>query len=277
MERVFAEHRPEIVFHAAAYKHVPMMELNPVQAVANNVLATAVLAELSERYGVERFCLISTDKAVEPKTVMGASKALAERVIESRAGSTATRFAAVRFGNVLGSSGSVLPIFRRQLEAGGPLTVTHPEMTRFFMTIPEAVQLVIEATGIAEGGDIFVLDMGEPVRIMDLARRVIELSGQDVAIEVVGIRPGEKLHEELFNVDEEVRPTRYGKVMRATRPALDRTRLQAGLEELSRRVAQGSAAGVAAALWGTLRDGRFAPAPGERVEVGPISEEDRTP
>jgi FlaA1/EpsC-like NDP-sugar epimerase len=248
-----------------------------VQAVANNVLATAVLADLAERYDVERLCLISTDKAVEPKTVMGASKALAERVIESRAGSTGTRFAAVRFGNVLGSSGSVLPIFRRQLEAGGPLTVTHPEMSRFFMTIPEAVQLVIEATGIAEGGDIFVLDMGEPVRIIDLARRVIELSGQDVAIEVVGIRPGEKLHEELFNVDEEVRPTRYGKVMRATRPPLDAFRLQTGLEELARRVAEGSPEAVARALWGTLREGRFARTGDERMGVGQIREEDETP
>jgi FlaA1/EpsC-like NDP-sugar epimerase len=170
------------------------MELNPLQAVANNSLGTAVLADLAERYEVERFCLISTDKAVEAKTVMGASKALAERVIEARAATAGTRFAAVRFGNVLGSSGSVLPIFQRQIEEGGPLTVTHAEMTRFFMTIPEAVQLVIEATGIAEGGDIFVLDMGEPIRIMDLARRMIELSGKepgrDIGIEVVGIRPG---------------------------------------------------------------------------------------
>ncbi|HEX2508366.1 MAG TPA: nucleoside-diphosphate sugar epimerase/dehydratase [Miltoncostaeaceae bacterium] len=253
MEAIFASERPEIVFHAAAYKHVPMMELNPVQAVANNALATAVLADLAEKFAVERFCLISTDKAVEPKTVMGASKALAERVVEGRAGASGTRFAAVRFGNVLGSSGSVLPIFRRQIAEGGPVTVTHPEMTRFFMTIPEAVQLVIEATGIADGGDIFVLDMGEPVRIMDLARRTIELSGQDVAIEIVGIRPGEKLHEELFNVDEEVRPTRYGKIKRATRPSLDPATLRDGLGELARRVAAGRPEPVAQALWETLR------------------------
>jgi FlaA1/EpsC-like NDP-sugar epimerase len=265
MERVFAADRPSIVFHAAAYKHVPMMELNPVQAVANNALATAVLADLAERFDVERFCLISTDKAVEPKTVMGASKALAERVVEAHGGRSSTRFAAVRFGNVLGSSGSVLPIFRRQIAQGGPITVTHPEMTRFFMTIPEAVQLVIEATGIAEGGDIFVLDMGEPVSIMDLARRMVELSDAqgEIGIEVIGIRPGEKLHEELFNVDEEVRPTRYGKIMRATRPPIDPDVLWAGLDELARRTADGSPEQVAEALWSTLGAGRTPLAGGE--------------
>lgn len=267
MDRVFAQHRPEIVFHAAAYKHVPMMELNPIQAVGNNALATAGLAEVAERAGVERFCLVSTDKAVEPQTVMGASKALAERVVEAHAGSGTTRFAAVRFGNVLGSSGSVLPIFRRQIERGGPVTVTHPEMTRFFMTIPEAVQLVIGATGIAEGGDIFVLDMGEPVRIMDLATQMIELSGKvpgrDIAIEVVGIRPGEKLHEELFNVDEQVRPTRYGKIRRATRPALEPQRLRRGLDDLRRTVAQGRSQELADILWSTLRVGRDGAAGGE--------------
>ncbi len=260
MERVFDAHRPEIVFHAAAYKHVPMMELNPIQAVANNAIATAGLAEVAERAGVERFCLVSTDKAVEPQTVMGASKALAERVVEARADSGRTRFAAVRFGNVLGSSGSVLPIFQRQIERGGPVTVTHADMTRFFMTIPEAVQLVIGATGIAEGGDIFVLDMGEPVRIMDLATQMIELSGRvpgrDIAIEVVGIRPGEKLHEELFNVDEEVRPTRYGKIRRATRPALDPECLRDGLDALRRTVAEGRTDELAGILWATLRSGR---------------------
>ncbi|MEQ8834219.1 MAG: nucleoside-diphosphate sugar epimerase/dehydratase [Miltoncostaeaceae bacterium] len=260
MERVFAEQRPDFVFHAAAYKHVPMMELNPVQAVGNNALATAGLADVAERHGVERFCLISTDKAVEPQTVMGASKALAERVVESRSDASRTRFAAVRFGNVLGSSGSVLPIFQAQIERGGPVTVTHQDMTRYFMTIPEAVQLVIGATGIAEGGDIFVLDMGEPVRIMDLASQMIELSGhvpgRDIAIEVVGIRPGEKLHEELFNVDEEVRPTRYGKIRRVTRPSIDPADLDAGLERLREAIAAGRPDRMADALWQTLRAGR---------------------
>ena len=267
MERVFSTERPDIVFHAAAYKHVPMMELNPLQAVANNGLGTDVLARLAEQYGVDRFCLISTDKAVEPKTVMGASKALAERVIEAHGTASGTRFGAVRFGNVLGSSGSVLPIFQRQIEQGGPVTVTHAEMTRFFMTIPEAVQLVIQATGIAEGGDIFVLNMGEPVKIIDLARRMIELSGhepgRDIAIDVVGIRPGEKLHEELFNVDEEVRPTRYGKIMRATRPALDPAVLRGGLDEIGRRVSAGAPEPVAEALWTVLRGGRVPQTDGE--------------
>ncbi|MDH3724515.1 MAG: polysaccharide biosynthesis protein [Thermoleophilia bacterium] len=259
MERVFARERPQVVFHAAAYKHVPMMELNPVEAVANNALATQTLAETSSRHGVERFCLVSTDKAVEPKTVMGATKALAERVIEMHGAESRTRFAAVRFGNVLGSSGSVLPIFRRQIADGGPVTVTHPEMTRFFMTIPEAVQLVIEATGIADGGDIFVLDMGEPVKIVDLARKMIELSGHepgvDIAIEVVGIRPGEKLHEELFNVDEDVSTTRYAKVQRATRRALDPEGLRTGIDELSGLVKARDAHGLQAALCSALRLG----------------------
>ncbi len=279
METVFAAHRPDIVFHAAAYKHVPMMEQNPVQAVANNALATSVLAGVAERNGASRVCLISTDKAVEPKTVMGATKALAERIIEAHGRDSDTRFAAVRFGNVLGSSGSVLPIFRRQIAEGGPVTVTHPDMTRFFMTIPEAVQLVIEATGIAEGGDIFVLDMGEPVRILDLARKMIELSGKipgdEIAVEIVGIRPGEKLHEELFNVDEEVRATRYGRVMRATRQPLDPDELQRGLDELSRRVAVGRPEAVAQALWSTLRSGRVAGSEGEAHHESDRIEETR--
>jgi len=276
MARVFEGEQPEIVFHAAAYKHVPMMELNPLQAIANNVLATATLAEIAERTGVERFTLISTDKAVEPKTVMGATKAVAERIIEARATDSQTRFSAVRFGNVLGSSGSVLTIFRRQIAQGGPVTVTHPEMTRYFMTIPEAVQLVIEATGIAEGGDIFVLDMGEPVRIMDLARNMISLSGKepgrDVAIEIVGVRPGEKLHEELFNLDESVRQTRYGKVMRATRPPLDPEVLSSGLELLSLLSAAGDVGGASAELWATLRGGRERTGGGESENVRPSTD-----
>jgi FlaA1/EpsC-like NDP-sugar epimerase len=281
MERVLFEQQPEIVFHAAAYKHVPMMELNPVQAVGNNALATAGLAEVAERCGVERFCLISTDKAVEPQTVMGASKALAERIVEARSDGSRTRFAAVRFGNVLGSSGSVLPIFQSQIEKGGPVTVTHAEMTRYFMTIPEAVQLVIGATGIAEGGDIFVLDMGEPVRIMDLAEQMIELSGhtpgRDIAIEVVGIRPGEKLHEELFNVDEEVRPTRYGKIRRATRPALDPDALVEGLAALRSCIADGRSDEMADILWTTLRAGRSAAHDGEGGITSPTTSKETSP
>lgn len=267
MERIFAEARPEIVFHAAAYKHVPMMELNPIQAIANNALATVTLADLAVRHRVERVCLVSTDKAVEPTTVMGGTKALAERVIEMHGHDAGTRFAAVRFGNVLGSSGSVLPIFRRQIAAGGPVTVTHPDMTRFFMTIPEAVQLVIEATGIAEGGDVFVLDMGEPVRIMDLAHNMIRLSGmepgRDITVEITGVRPGEKLHEELFNLDEVVRPTRYGGILRATRPALDGRALSARIADLREAVDAGDPVRASRALWATLRPGRDPAASGE--------------
>jgi FlaA1/EpsC-like NDP-sugar epimerase len=271
MDGVFTRYRPDIVFHAAAYKHVPMMELNPIQAIANNSLATATLAELATRHGVERVCLISTDKAVEPQTVMGGTKALGERIVEMYGHSGSTRFAAVRFGNVLGSSGSVLPIFRRQIAQGGPVTVTHPDMTRYFMTIPEAVQLVIEATGIAEGGDVFVLDMGEPVRIMDLAHNMIRLSGmepgRDIQVEVTGVRPGEKLHEELFNLDEEVKPTRYGGILRATRPALDPAALAGRIEGLRAAVATDDPQVASAALWSTLRAGRDDAVSGEPQDV----------
>ncbi|MSO43866.1 MAG: polysaccharide biosynthesis protein [Thermoleophilia bacterium] len=278
MDRVFTQYRPEIVFHAAAYKHVPMMEINPIQAIANNSLATATLANLATRHGVDRVCLISTDKAVEPQTVMGGSKALAERIIEMHAHDAATRFAAVRFGNVLGSSGSVLPIFRRQIATGGPVTVTHPDMARYFMTIPEAVQLVIEATGIADGGDVFVLDMGEPVRIMDLAENMIRLSGmepgRDIQIEITGVRPGEKLHEELFNLDEQVRPTRYGGILRATRPPLDPDALGTRIAHLRSVVADGDPVAASAALWATLRAGRDGGRVGEYDDVHVRDERD---
>lgn len=279
MDRIVALYRPEIVFHAAAYKHVPMMELNPLQAVANNALASATLADVAIRHHVERVCLISTDKAVEPQTIMGASKALAERIVEMHGRDADTRFAAVRFGNVLGSSGSVLPIFRRQIAQGGPVTVTHPDMTRYFMTIPEAVQLVIEATGIAEGGDVFVLDMGEPVRIMDLAHNMIRLSGmepgRDIQVEVTGVRPGEKLHEELFNLDEEVRPTRYGGILRATRPPLDPETLVQRIEMIERAVATGDPDGASRALWSALRAGRDGAAGGEGHDV-PVTDDGET-
>src|SRR5882757_9040732 len=223
MLEVMQRFKPDVVFHAAAYKHVPLMESNPLEAVRNNVIATRTTAETAAASKVERFVLISTDKAVNPQTVMGASKAMAEWIVESAGHShPSTRFASVRFGNVLASSGSVVPILRAQIERGGPLTVTHPEMTRYFMTIPEAVQLVIRAGDIGAGkGEVFVLDMGEPVKIVDLANNMIRLAGyepgSDIAIEFTQPRPGEKLHEELFSTGEEPQPTAARRINRAVR------------------------------------------------------------
>ncbi len=223
MLEVMQRFKPDVVFHAAAYKHVPLMEANPLEAVRNNAIATRITAQTAAASEVERFVLISTDKAVNPRTVMGASKAMAEWIIEVEGQRNPhTRFASVRFGNVLGSSGSVVPLFRRQIERGGPLTVTHPEMQRYFMTIPEAVQLVIRAGDIGTGkGEVFVLDMGEPVQIVDLAHNMIRLAGYepetDIAIEFTGIRPGEKLSEELFGHDERPQPTAAKRILRAVR------------------------------------------------------------
>jgi FlaA1/EpsC-like NDP-sugar epimerase len=216
MTALLEQTRPEIVLHAAAYKHVPLMEDHPLEAIKNNVLATRRLAEASVAAGVKRFIYISTDKAVRPTSVMGATKRLGERLIKSLS-SERTRFMAVRFGNVLGSDGSVIPTFRRQIAAGGPVTVTHPEATRYFMTIPEAVQLVLTAGIMGEGGEIFLLRMGEPVRIVDLARQLIELSGlrpdQDIRIAFTGLRPGEKLHEEVHSEAEHALATSNEKIL----------------------------------------------------------------
>ena len=215
MEQIFRLHRPAIVFHAAAHKHVPMMEYNPGEAIKNNVLGTRQLAELSDEHGVQEFVMISTDKAVNPTSIMGVSKQLAERFVHAFSEAASTKFVVVRFGNVLASNGSVVPIFQDQIRRGGPITVTHPEIERFFMTIPEASQLVLQAAAMGKGGDIFVLDMGESVRIVDLARDLIRLSGlkpDDIEIVFTGLRPGEKLYEELYFDDEEMQPTPHPKL-----------------------------------------------------------------
>src|SRR5688572_29396300 len=214
---VFQTYRPHVIFHAAAHKHVPMMELNPGEAVKNNVFGTKVVADAAAACGASAFVMDSTDKAVNPTSVMGASKRIAELYVQSlNTKRQTTRFVAVRFGNVLGSSGSVVPIFQKQLDAGGPITVTHPEMQRYFMTIPEASQLVMQAGAIGQGGEIFVLDMGAPVRILDLALELIRRrglrAGDDVHIEFTGVRPGEKLYEELAFENEQTRPTSHDKI-----------------------------------------------------------------
>src|SRR4051794_34491925 len=252
MLEVMQRFKPDVVFHAAAYKHVSLMEANPLEAVRNNAIATRVTAGMAAVAGAERFVLVSTDKAVNPRTVMGASKAMAEWIVEA-AGQrhTGTRFIIVRFGNVLGSSGSVVPIFRSQIERGGPVTVTHPDMARYFMTVHEAIQLVIQAGDLGAGaGDVFVLEMGEPVRILDLARNMIALAGYepetDIAIEFIGPRPGEKLREELFNGDERAQPTSADRIVRAVRARpLDPDWVVRSVERLEALVASGDEAGLA--------------------------------
>lgn len=216
MANIFEKHRPQVVFHAAAHKHVPLMEDNISEAITNNILGTRNVAELSDRYNVETFVLVSSDKAVNPTSVMGATKRVAELVIQDLARRSKTKYVAVRFGNVLDSRGSVLPIWRAQIAAGGPITITDPEMTRYFMLIPEAVQLITQAGALGSGGEIFVLDMGKPVKILDLAHDLIKLSGlrpnEDIKIEVVGLRPGEKLFEELLTAEEGLTQTSYQKI-----------------------------------------------------------------
>ncbi len=237
MHTIFQLYLPQVVLHAAAHKHVPMMESNPSEAIKNNVLATRLLGEMASDFGVEVFVLISTDKAVRPSSVMGASKRVAELVIQDLNQRSDSRFVAVRFGNVIGSAGSVIPIFREQIRRGGPVTVTHPEMVRYFMTIPEAAQLVLQAGALGQGGEIFVLDMGEPVRILDLAKETITLSGlrpfDDINIVFTGVRPGEKLYEELQTTDERVLKTSHPKIFIGRILAYPEEKVRLALERLS--------------------------------------------
>jgi FlaA1/EpsC-like NDP-sugar epimerase len=253
IREVFDEHKPSVVFHAAAYKHVPLMEENPVEAIRNNAVATRIVAAAAGAAGAERFVLVSTDKAVSPATVMGASKALAEWAIEAAQNRwKGTRFASVRFGNVLGSSGSVVPIFRRQIAHGGPVTVTDEKMTRYFMTIPEAVQLIIRSGELSTGGEVFVLEMGDPVKIVDLARNMIRLAGLepevDIAIELIGRRPGEKIHEELFNPGERPEATPADKIVCAVHPPLDPEWVEHAFVRIEELAYAGDAAALASSV-----------------------------
>lgn len=233
---VFRQTVPDIVFHAAAHKHVPLMELNPKEAIRNNILGTRVVAEAAVKAGVSRFVMISTDKAVNPSSVMGVTKRIAEHMMQEFNGSGLTKFMVVRFGNVLGSNGSVVPLFTEQIRKGGPVTVTHPEIKRFFMTIPEAVQLVLQASAMGRGGEVFVLDMGEQIKVADLARNMIVLAGlvpgKDIDIVYTGLRPGEKMYEELFEEQEQVEPTAHAKINRASGAPVSVGQLDQWLEML---------------------------------------------
>ncbi|MFW6409823.1 MAG: polysaccharide biosynthesis protein [Halanaerobiales bacterium] len=252
LTQVFREHKPDVVFHAAAHKHVPLMEHNPEEAVKNNVLGTLNVGEVAAEFNIDRFVLVSTDKAVNPTNIMGASKRAAEMIIQRLNKKNGTRFMAVRFGNVLGSRGSVIPLFKRQIKNGGPVTVTHPEVTRYFMTIPEAAQLVIQAGSLGDGGEVFVLDMGDPVKIMELAEDLIELSGfeagKDIEIEIMGLRPGEKLYEELLNDNEDNLATEHERIFITNLNGIDEKKLDSSLKRLETLVKSGSDSGIIKAM-----------------------------
>jgi FlaA1/EpsC-like NDP-sugar epimerase len=260
LSKAFDAHRPQVVFHAAAYKHVPMMEVHPWKAVQNNILGTRNVIEISSLYRVGRFVLVSTDKAVRPANVMGASKRVAEMLAQSRNGCdiSMTRFMTVRFGNVVGSVGSVVPLFKKQIEKGGPVTVTHPEMTRYFMTIPEACQLILQAGAMGEGGEIFILDMGTPVKILDMARDLIRLSGfepdVDIKIAFVGLRPGEKLYEELITRGEGIVPTAHEKIMVLRGKPCDLAFLGGTIEVLTRLAQEQAGVDIKAKLAEIVED-----------------------
>ena len=256
--RTFEQHRPEVVFHAAAHKHVPILENEPGEALRTNVLGTQNLIDAARIFGVHAFVLISTDKAVRPNSVMGASKRVAEQLVARAAADTGACYTAVRFGNVLGSRGSVIPTFVRQIEAGGPVTVTDPRMTRYFMSIPEAVQLVLQAAALSEGAEVFMLEMGEPVRIIDLAHRMIRLSGRrvgtDIEIRVTGIRPGEKLEEVLHAPEENPQPTRHPSISRLAPAVVDGAAMDVALNHLAQMASQGEDAQVRTSLLDLARD-----------------------
>ena len=281
MTQVFDAHRPALVFHAAAHKHVPMMEWNPCEAVKNNVVGTYLVATLADRYKVETFVLISTDKAVNPTSIMGATKRIAEQCTQSLAQRSRTKFLAVRFGNVLGSAGSVVPIFREQIARGGPVTVTHPEMKRYFMTIPEASQLVLQAATMGKGGEIFILDMGEPVKIVDLAKDLIQLSGlrvgEDIEIQFSGIRPGEKLFEELSVADEQADKTTHPKIFIGRLKARDLDELDTRLASLSEIAHSGNEADVRRKIAELVPEFELGPAEREAAAAAPAARDSVVP
>ncbi len=261
MDRIFSTHRPQVIFHAAAYKHVPLMEANPLEAIKNNSLGTLTIAELAGKHKVESFVLISTDKAVNPTSIMGASKRVAELFIQNTNQKYETKYSAVRFGNVIGSTGSVIPIFQEQIKKGGPVTVTDPEMRRFFMTIPEASQLVLQAGSIGKGGEIFILDMGEQIKIVDLAKETIKLSGlrpnEDIEIVFKGIRPGEKLYEELNINEEELVKTFHPKIFIGKIFPYPTEFIQDAIEEISNICMKGDVEGLSSFLSNLLPEARI--------------------